>query len=129
MYFLREGSKYRKIHTSNIIYYWHLLFVSLGFICHCFIIIIIIIIIIVTITIFTIIVINIIVIIITIWLALMTRIAFLKVVSTFLMLHRFYSGVILAPCAWCVCNFVFFVLFCVYCDWTFYVTVLFFIFN
>ena len=123
MYFLREWSQYCKIHTFNIIYYWHLLFVSLGFLCCCFIIIVIII---VTVTIFTIIVINIIVIIITIWLTLMTRIALLKVVSTYLMLHRFYSGVILAPCACCVCNFVF--LF-IYRDCTFYVTVLFFIFN
>ena len=40
-------------------------------------------------------------------LLLLLRIVLFKVVSTFLLLQRFYSGVILVPCARCVCNFVF----------------------
>ena len=53
----------------------------------------------ITIIIASIVIENIVIIIVTIWIAL------LKVVSTFLLLQQFYSGVILVPCAWCVCNF------------------------
>ena len=38
---------------------------------------------------------------------LLFRIGLLKVVSTFLLLQRFYRGIIVASCAQCVCNFVF----------------------
>ena len=60
------------------------------------------------------------------FLLLLFRIALLKFVSTFFLLQRFYSDVILAPCVQCVCNFL---LFFVYRECTLYVTVLLPIFN
>ena len=61
------------------------------------------------------------------FLFLLFRIALPKFVSTFFLLQRFYSDVILAPCVQCVCNFLLF--FFVYRECTFYMTVLLPIFN
>ena len=64
---------------------------------HCLYIVIIVIIII---TIILIIIVTIVTIIVTI--------ALIKVVSIFLLLQRFYSGIILGSCSRCLCNFVFY---------------------
>ena len=41
-------------------------------------------------------------------LLLLFKIALIKVVSIFLLLQRFYSGIILGSCSRCLCNFVFY---------------------